>query len=464
MNNASIAQEYYKVVDYWKKIENDKKWKLALWVIDYQDLEIVHQFMDIEASPLGQCKDMIFRFQTIFVDFRQYERELWKEFLSWFDEVEDERYDMMNALVKDRFLKEPFVPNKELAPNIENILSELERFRTSFHEEVGELDFVLYFFPGPHHKDIGHWFAHLLEIEIPPHIRFASIDLNEERKINQFAVNQKRKVKEIYPNLNMADAMKNDMAKDAAGEKPHHPGNVYNQLVSELMEAAAQKDQKAVGKKATQLIKTAETLADPSIITTVYLLIANAYFSLKANDKSLEFSEKAIASALALEQVENDTMSYPLWRSAALLKGGLLLGMDKHKDSIEIYLSVAEKATKKKDFFFILEGYRLCGAIEELKKNWQEAFEYTLLGLYGGSQMEEQMLKSSTFPLAVLTANECAKKIPLPAKKMAILHNSFVEWLGKDWEKLAEQYTSLRPVEADLETDLKTKEIEKAYV
>ncbi len=64
METSSIAQEYYKLRDLWRTAEQNKNWKLAIWVAQYADVEIIDKFMQIEQSPVGESDDIFFRFET----------------------------------------------------------------------------------------------------------------------------------------------------------------------------------------------------------------------------------------------------------------------------------------------------------------------------------------------------------------------------------------------------------------
>lgn len=64
--SASVIQEYYKAVDYWAEIEVRKDWKLAIWVVEATDVDLIDRFFEIERSPVGQFDDIFFRFDSIY--------------------------------------------------------------------------------------------------------------------------------------------------------------------------------------------------------------------------------------------------------------------------------------------------------------------------------------------------------------------------------------------------------------
>ena len=77
--SPSIIQEYYRVADYWGKIETEKKWKLAIWSAEFTDVDLIEKFMEIECSPLGLFEDIFFRFDSEYAgDCNEYDKALWK--------------------------------------------------------------------------------------------------------------------------------------------------------------------------------------------------------------------------------------------------------------------------------------------------------------------------------------------------------------------------------------------------
>lgn len=51
--SASVIQEYYKAVDYWADIVGNKDWKLSVWIVGQNDVDLVDRFLEIERSPVG---------------------------------------------------------------------------------------------------------------------------------------------------------------------------------------------------------------------------------------------------------------------------------------------------------------------------------------------------------------------------------------------------------------------------
>ena len=456
----SLAHEFYKVRDDWEKIDKKKQWKLAIWVTEYADVEIVHGFMEIEQSPIGVFDDIFFKFESIFTStIKEFEINLWNEFIAWFTPCPEEDYDMVTALQNDGFLEEAFVPNQELKPTLENLLLEIERFRQSINLE--EVSFLFYFPPQMHDPFIGTWFARLLSQEIPEGVRFATIDLAKEPKLTDFSPTQEKLVAAIYPELNMVNALKNEMKKNVDAGNPHEPDTRYKKLVLELMEAVGEKKKSKAESFINKLLEISNNINQVGITTSTYLLIANAYFSLNQKDKGLDYANKAVKFAEELEKTE-DTQAYPLWRSSMMIKAAFLFGLNKEDDALECYESMAKKATEQLDIFFIMESYRLAATIQQKRRKWQEAFEYACLALYAGSQLDPQIRVQSTFIFAGNIAYYCAKEFELPAKKEEILHGSLQEWLGDNWLEiihgdvnLNQDYLNYTPEAIETEQEVK---------
>ena len=62
--SASVIQEYYKAVDYWADIVGNRDWKLSVWIVGQNDVDLVDRFLEIERSPVGQFDDIFFRLDT----------------------------------------------------------------------------------------------------------------------------------------------------------------------------------------------------------------------------------------------------------------------------------------------------------------------------------------------------------------------------------------------------------------
>ena len=113
--SASVIQEYYKAVDYWAEIEVRKDWKLAIWVVEATDVDLIDRFFEIERSPVGQFDDIFFRFDSIYEgDDEKFTEQLWKEYVSWFTEEIDEKYDVLKALKQDGLLTGEYFPRTDI--------------------------------------------------------------------------------------------------------------------------------------------------------------------------------------------------------------------------------------------------------------------------------------------------------------------------------------------------------------
>ena len=44
--SASVIQEYYKAVDYWADIVGNRDWKLSVWIVGQNDVDLVDRFLE----------------------------------------------------------------------------------------------------------------------------------------------------------------------------------------------------------------------------------------------------------------------------------------------------------------------------------------------------------------------------------------------------------------------------------
>lgn len=145
--SASVIQEYYKAVDYWADIAGKKDWKLAIWIVGRNDVDLVDKFLEIERSPVGQFDDIFFRFDTPYRgDDDEYAAQLWQEYAGWFEEQAEEKDDMLKALRHDGLLKTEYRPDTSAEPTAANLWKEMLRFK----ECISRLEnafFCIYFPP-----------------------------------------------------------------------------------------------------------------------------------------------------------------------------------------------------------------------------------------------------------------------------------------------------------------------------
>ncbi len=425
--DISIKQQYYKVRQYWGDALKDESWKLAIWVAEYPDIEIISQFLDIEASALGETDEILLKFESVYtLDDSTFEQDLWNEFQGWFDDDMDPAYDMHKALLEDHFLKQAFVPNTQLAPTIENLLLEIERFRTSLTGV--DVSLIIEFCLGRHQKQIGAWIQDLLTLDIPEKIRFVVIDIARSRLYGRIREKNRDKVFEIHPQLSMVAAMKNEMKQATESTSPHSPDAKYKLLVLELMEALP--NQKKMQPLMQQLLAEARKINKSTEVSS-YLIMAHAYNTVKQPKKGLEAIEKAIKEIELTEANER----YPLWRSCLLFKAAFLMNIKKEDEAFKTYELIAEGASKEQDCFYIMEAYRLCANIKMKKKKYGEAFEYALLGLYGGSFLDVPMRRNSTYLYLGNLAYNVVRYVDESKEKTQMLSEHLQKWIGEDWEE-----------------------------
>ena len=94
--SASVIQEYYKAVGLRADIAVNRDWKLSVWIVGQNDVDLVDRFLEIERSPVGRFDDIFFRFDTPYKgDDEEYAEQLWQEYAGWFSEKVEEKYDIL---------------------------------------------------------------------------------------------------------------------------------------------------------------------------------------------------------------------------------------------------------------------------------------------------------------------------------------------------------------------------------
>lgn len=432
--SPSIIQEYYRVVDYWADIETEKKWKLAIWSVEYPDLDLIEKFLEIECSPLGQFDDIFFRFDTEYRgDSQAYAEALWNEYTSWFTEKVEEKYDILKALKDDHMLVQEYMPDASLERTMGNLWKEMKRFKSCI-KDLEEVHFCIYFPAGrPDGIVRTQWFKDLLAEDIPDGIRFVTVDYKKSRQID---LNESNKIAILRPDLQMKAALRNELDKKDAGGDLIAPENQFKQQVTIVMDCTLKKDKKTMDKEVRTLLDIARDINDLSIFISSLFIASQAYYAIKEYDASLEYCDKTIRETE--REMENDAPAgYSYWRMALFLKAAILSARKDRKEAIELYEAVAEKALEKKDPYYVMESYRLSGFLLYEQGKREQAFERFLLSMAAGSYLEMEVRRSSTFIYSAHLALYLGRKVRSPIE-IETLESQLKIWLGEDWRTLVE--------------------------
>ncbi|MBO9618802.1 MAG: hypothetical protein J7539_07160 [Niabella sp.] len=434
---TSIAQEFYKLREEWARIDPLKSWKLAIWVAQYTDIEIINQFMETEQLAIGVFEDIFFRFDTPFTEDRElYERELWLEYQEWFAPCPDPKFDIYSALKQDDILSKDFKPHIQPFSGFENLLKELLRFRSNL-KGFENKNFLLYFpSAGPEAPARKNWFIEKIKKEIPDGIRLATMDYGPARKIYIPDPALRPFIVELIPQLDMHTAINNDMDKADGTSDTVGIENRLRKQIRVVMETTMKHSASTTDREVQKMLALAKESKNNTAYITSLLIASQAHYAIKDTEVSETYSDEAISKA-RMAMNENDPAGYPVWRSCMMLKGGLLASKRKWEAAITVYDEMAEEATQRGDAFFIMEGHRISGHLYYIRGRHQLAFEKSLLALVGGSYLEKTALRQSTFVHAAFLAVHLGKKLKAP-DEMKVLYSSLNEWLGEDWPALLE--------------------------
>jgi tetratricopeptide (TPR) repeat protein len=431
--STSIAQEYRKVQEYWEEIDTDKQWRLAIWVVRYQDVDIVDKFMEIERSVLGRFDDIFFRFESSFKgDTIQFEKDLYEEWISWFSEKPDPSLDMLQALKNDGELLFDYLPDMSLEPMAVNLWKEMLRFKSSV-KRLDNTGFCIYIPPTqPEESKLTDWFSWTLE-DVPEGIRLTTVDFAEKRKVK---LKPSAKVRIIEPSLDMPAAISNDIDKGILASDAVSVENQYALQIKKVMECTTKKSVSLLDGEIKKLFSFAGQINTVSASISSLFIAAQACFMINAKEKCETYSDRAIdESAKAMDAGEPD--GYSIWKAAILLKAALLASDKKRREAIELYEKLAEEASNRMDIFHIMEAYRMAGHFYYELGELNASMETLLLSLYAGSFLEKDIRRQSTFLFSAALALYLSKRMR-PWQDTETLENSLEEWLGSDWRELVE--------------------------
>lgn len=429
---TSVAQEFYKVQDCWKTIDANKKWKLAIWSVEYQDVDLVDKFMAIETSPLGKFNDIFFHFETEYKgDDDVFEKALYNEYVSWFT-PNGKPDEILDALRNDGLLLSEYQPNKRLKPTAGNLWKEMLRFKSCI-KDSDKFHFCAYFQPPrTDGEPLTEWFKGVIKQEVPDGIRLATIDYAQQRKVN---IRPSSKVVVLKPQLNMIEALNNEIEKGSYISNTVGADGRYRQQVRTVINCSQSADTAQMDKEVAKLLDISKEMTDTTTIVGTYMIVAQAYFYIRNNEKSDKYADQTISECEKEMKVDPATNLYPIWRGAVMLKAANMLGRKERQKAISLYEKMAEEATNRADTFFIMEGYRLIGYIYYELNQLTKAFENTLLAVAAGAYLSEDVIKQSTFLQAANLALLLAEKIRSP-EDVKVIEDQFEDWFGKDWGSL----------------------------
>jgi hypothetical protein len=431
--NASIAQEFYKVREEWARVDKLKSWKLAVWVCQYQDVDIVDKFLEIERLPIGVFDDLFFRFDSEYKgDPEAFEKELWEEYESWFAAPPEEKQDMMLALKNDGVLAPDFEPRINCEAGFAALVQEMLRLKAALKGFDRE-HFCLYFPPTRPGTSgaIGTWLQAVLKRGISEGIRLVTIDYAAKRGVN---IPNRRTVVEITPHLNMMQAINNEMDKGGGSSDAVGVDSRFRKQIRVVMESTLKKDPALTGKEVKKMLSISKEMGNASSVIAALLVAGQAHYTIKDNEQSELYVDEAIVKAEAAMK-KGDVAGYHSWKACTMLKGALLSGKRKWDKAIVLYENMAEQAVHFNDYFFVMEGYRISGHLYYLRGRLQPAFEKSLLALVAGSYLDKTMVRQSTFLHAAYLAVFIGRKIKTP-DELQILEAQLQDWLGEDWREL----------------------------
>jgi tetratricopeptide (TPR) repeat protein len=242
----------------------------------------------------------------------------------------------------------------------------------------------------------------------------------------------------LTPQLNMREALDNDMDKNSGSFNPVDPGNKFDKQLRVTMECATKKDENRLEKEVKKLYACSGELKQRDIEMSTPLIASQAYYMTGNHEQSLFHVDKSIAlSQEAMSTDRDDQVAFAVWIASMYRKGAILSGLKKRKEAILIYEAVAEEATVRHEVFHVMESYRMSGYLYyELLDN-EEALQRFLLSIYAGSYLAIDIRRQSTFLYAACLALLLCRKIR-EVEDVETLERQLNEWLGADWRELVE--------------------------
>lgn len=432
--SASIAQEFYKIREYWRSIDKQPGWKLMIWLAEYQDVDILDKFMETERSPVGVFDDIFFRFDSIYSgDDKEFVKELWQEFRAWFMPAPQEKHDIIKALKNEDLLLEDYTPPEGMEESIDRLWLEMLAFKKCI-KDLGDTNFCIYFPPSlPTGPKMGGWFNNVLD-RVPKGIRLATIDYVHSRKVDLDAKATTGKVKELQPKLKMLAAISNEMDKGSGNSDTTSTDARFTKQIRVVLDVTLKKDSDLLSKEVETLFMLSKKMGGASHVLSGYMVAAQAYYMIVDFKTSEAYADEAVSRAEVLMEKDKST-GYHLWKTCVMLKGAILVALRKRKEGIILYDGLAKTAAAHEDPYTAMEGNRFCGQLYYELDKLPLAFETLLLGLVCGSYLDREMIRQSTFMQIAALAMYIGKQIK-NQKELKVLEAQLALWIGDDWQEL----------------------------
>lgn len=294
--------------------------------------------------------------------------------------------------------------------------------------------FCLYF---PPEQERGYsrtgWFGNVLKEGVPQGIRMTTIDLKKNRSIR---LGESREVVCIRPQFDMAAALHNRMARSDSGNDLIAPENRFKQQVTVVMDSTQKQDWKLLDREIRKLLDIAQEIKDTNIRISALLIASEAYYAIREYKHSMKYSDETVREAEKAMQ-GGETAGYSYWKMAVSMKAAILTAGKKREEAVALYDMMAKKAVMQKDPYYVMEGYRMCGFLRYEDGKMEQAFEYFLLALAGGSYLSAEIRRSSTFVYAAYLALHTGRLVRAPID-VGILERQLCEWIGEDWKELVD--------------------------
>lgn len=431
-SSTSVAQEFFKIREEWEQARKIKHWKLAVWVAQYQDIDIIDKFIETERLIIGVFDDdLFFRFETPYKgDPTAFEEALWLEYESWFNTSIPEK-DVLLALRNDGILDPSFEPQFNFKSGFSGLMDEMLRLRKHL-DGFESTYFCLYFqTTKPQQFLLGDWLSKKLKKDIPQFIRLVTIDHAAERKIH---TGKNPLIIELEPKLDMMAAINNEMDKGGGSSDTVSPEARLTKQIRVVMDTILKKDKALSDREVKKMLGLARETGNSSTFISTLLVASQVHYNIKDHEKAELYADEAIKKSEAAMEKGDDT-GYHCWKACMMLKGALLSAKRKWEAGIIVYEKMAATALKYSDVFFVMEGYRISGHLYYLRGRQEPAFERSLLAMVAGSSLGKETIRQSTFLHAAHLAVFLGEKVR-PKDQLKALEDQLSAWIGPDWKEL----------------------------
>lgn len=414
-------------------MEKNKECRIIRWHARPDETEMVHAFIEVEASEHGELPDIFIRLESAFSGNENYSIVLLKE-------LEDRLNNEKEAL-EGKEISLSWIPIYDEKANRDKerallFLNNLGSFIKSHPGFDGRL-LVVNLVPAEI-ENTGQWerwLIALIEAGIPEQLRIVIMDVTGYALYAGISNRFPQTVITLMPELKMDEVMRQTAA--AAGN-PTAPDVQFRNCFLAMSEAAGKQDLPGAEQWGAKALAIARKAAWPNMQVAVYLQLGNLALGEKEFEKCMSHYNDGLHAAREA-YASGDAPSGTLVAQCYAARAAAFFSKKEYTAAAEAYKAMAETALEIGHHLYRVEGWRMAALCYRKGDDYDLAWESNWEALHASQLLEEEIRKNSTLPYVGKELLELASSMGKSNERRKI-HEMMEQLAGTDWEqKLTEK-------------------------